>query len=56
MNIEGSVAVNPTSKKESIKFAARQLFFHFCLTKTSMEDIARQMKKLHSFIEISIRI
>jgi AcrR family transcriptional regulator len=30
------------SKKENIKIAAKELFFHFGLTKTSMEDIAQQ--------------
>ena len=34
--------MNEINKKEIIKKAARQLFFHFGLTKTSMEDIARQ--------------
>ena len=33
---------NNLSKKESIKFAAKKLFFQFGFTKTSMDDIAKQ--------------
>lgn len=33
---------NDLSKRENIKSAARRLFFHFGLTKTSMDDIAKQ--------------
>jgi len=33
---------NDLSRRESIKTAAKRLFFHFGLTKTSMDDIAQQ--------------
>lgn len=36
--------MNEKNKKDVIKGAARQLFFRFGLTKTSMEDIARQCR------------
>lgn len=35
---------NENSRRDDIKTAAKQLFFHFGLTKTSMDEIAQQCK------------
>jgi TetR/AcrR family transcriptional repressor of mexJK operon len=38
------VQSNDNSRREDIKTAAKQLFFHFGLTKTSMDEIAKECK------------